>query len=169
MPQKRLSNEERKKAYKKIGKYKPKLNKILEVFGKMDITARIESVSKLSDRNGDNYWLVTLEGGEVISTWDFDLIEDCEKGKEYTFPIEKSGKYNNLSGLAVPTIPTDRDVKPDESKKFKNKTDWNEERLYKNRISALSCACECYGSNPLIKDEDIIATARTFFDYIAEG
>ena len=135
----------------------------------MDLTAKIKSYGKKTDKSGNPYWLVYLESGDVVSTWQYNLIAETEAGKEYTFPVEvtESGdrKYINLIGTAVAVI-SEEPIKPHYSPKSTKSMDNNP---YIARMSAIKSAVEYYSGNPQMDEEDIIEIAKRFEHYIESG
>ena len=121
-------------------------------------------------------------------------IDGVEQGKEYTFTVTKKGKYINITGKTIPCIGGDegagqvtdrsgdmREDSPQEQphgkpvkvtskprKKVAVTSTAGDERVFKNKISALSLAVEYIcATDPTVKETELMECAERFYTWIS--
>ena len=66
-----------------------------------------EGTIKKGRSAGQPFWSITLDTDNKLSTFKSEFIQGVEVGKEYTFTVEASGDYVNLTAPTVPCIQND--------------------------------------------------------------
>ena len=69
-----------------------------------------EGTTKTGRSAGEPFWSITLDTDAKLTAFNLDFIRDVEEGKEYTFTIEASGKYVNITAPTVPCIRNDSET-----------------------------------------------------------
>lgn len=145
---------------------------------------------------GDDFYSITLEENpdEKLTIFEEDAnkgwIDDLEAGKDYTFTVKKTttkaGKdYINIVGQTVPCIQQGEDqggdmreeegeeekpkgklVKISKKARVKPTSTAGDERVFKNRISALSAAVEHLSGTTSSKE--VLTLAGEFYNWINE-
>lgn len=147
---------------------------------------------------GESFWSITLDDAEETKITCFSKeeeqgwIEGLQQNKEYTFTVKVSGDYINIAGQTVPCIqqgvdqgvdqggdmrdedirdesPTKKPVKVAQRRKPPVTTSTaGSERVYKNKISALSLAVEYIcATDPTVKESELMECADRFLEWIS--
>jgi len=172
-----------------------KLIEFIRSLGMSEITGKVIEIFQgeiASGRNrGEPFWSITLkeQPDEKLTCFSDGekkgWIEGLEQDKDYTFVVKASGKYINIVGQTVPCEDVGGDMreetgeegeKPVKKKLVKVATKrkppvvtstMNEERKYKNRISALSSAVEYIcATDPTVKEEELMECADRFLEWL---
>lgn len=74
-----------------------------------------DGIVKTGRSAGKAWWAITLDTDAKLTAFDIEFVKDVEVGKEYTFTIEASGQYVNITAPSVPCIQQDGDTTPPEA------------------------------------------------------
>jgi len=171
-----------------------KLIDVIGVLGMSELQGTVKEIFQgkvASGYNaGDAFYSITLEENpdEKLTIFEEDerkgWIEGVEQGKEYTFTVTKKGQYINITGQTVPCIQQGVDQggdmrEPEEEKprvkvtgkprkKVAVTSTASDERVFKNRISALSLAVEYIcATDPTVKETELMDCADRFYEWIS--
>lgn len=90
------------------------LLKFTQEFGMTKFNARVDSITRETDRNDKYFWKVKVSAGEdrvVLLTWAFSVIEHVEQGMTCEFTVEEKGGYLYIAN-AVPFHDVNSEVTP---------------------------------------------------------
>lgn len=144
-----------------------------------------------SSPNNADETKITCFGKEEEQGW----IEGLQQNKEYTFTVKVSGDYINIAGQTVPCEDVGGDMREEEPPEYGGEDEMKEnpvkakknpvkvtqrrkppvttstagsERVFKNKISALSNAVEYIcATDPTVKEEELMECADRFFAWIS--
>jgi hypothetical protein len=174
------------------------LKSFIKIMGETNMKAIIKDIKKDTTKSGKPFYRVTLESGETLFAWDYNVIRNVKKG-EPAILTTRTGTDGRFIAI-VSSRPADEDIEiestddaveddgdflddPKEeakkpstniSKDYMSKADWEAKDLRICRLAVIKAAVDyadaCAPSTgSKLTEEEIVEIAKRFEEYAVTG